>query len=176
MAWTSKILALACVCAVGLCAYALYDFNGNSFDFSDREVILVVTDSMDGDVHEFAIGSFPSDTLVMVQHLPDNEKRFLKEGDVISYKGSDGVLMHHRITQVNFNSVYVHGDNNHSTEIVSYESINGKVVGTNWVLGHLLAFIDGYFFVFLGIMFALCCALIIVAMRPFSPEGKGEAE
>ena len=171
MAWTSKILALACVCVVGICAYALYDFNGNSFDFSDREVILVVTDSMDGDVHEFAIDSFPANTLVMVQHLQDNERRFLSEGDVISYKGSDNVLMHHRVIQVNSDSVYVHGDNNRATEKVYFEEINGKVVGTNSWLGSAMVLIQDHFVVFLAAMFVLCSALVVLGMY-----GKGYRE
>ena len=175
MAWTSKLPLFACACILILSAYVIYDLNGKSFDFSDKQVVLIVSDSMDGDNHEYAIGSFPADTLVMVQHLPDNEKRFLRVGDVIAYKDGS-ILMHHRIVQVNPDSVYVHGDNNHSTEIVSYEGIDGKVVGTNWILGHVLAFIEGHFLAFLGIMFALCCGLILCATHPFATERKEEAE
>ena len=163
MAWTSRIAILACALIVISCAYIIYDLNGNSLNLTDREMILVVSDSMDGDVDQFEIGSFPAGTMVMVQHVPEHEKRFLRVGDVISYKDQD-VLFHHRIVQVNSDSVYVHGDNNHSTEKVYYSDINGKVVGTNWVLGKTLFFISNNFYLFLGIMFVLTSLLIVFAV------------
>ena len=165
MAWISKLSLLACACIIIISAYVAYDLNGRSFDFSDRDVVLIVTDSMDGNVHEYAIDSFPANTLVMVQHTPENEKRFLKEGDVISYKGNDGVLMHHRVVQVNPDSVYVHGDNNRATEKVYFGEIEGKVVGTNPWLGSAMVLIQNNFFVFLAAMFILCSALVVFGMR-----------
>jgi len=163
MAWTSKIAILACALIVISCAYVLYDLNGNSLDLSNREMILVVSDSMDGEEDKFEIGSFPAGTMIMVQHVPEHEKRFLRVGDVISYKDQD-VLFHHRIVQVNSDSVYVHGDNNHSTEKVYYSDINGKVVGTNPMLGKALFFISNNFYMFLGIMFVLTSLLIVFAV------------
>ena len=137
--------------------------NGRSLDLSDREMVLVISDSMDGDEHGYEIGSFPADTIIMIQHLPEHEKRFLKVGDVISYKSQDS-LFHHRITVVESDSVYVEGDNNHSKEKVYLSEINGKVVGTNWILGHAISFVSNNFYLFLGVMFALCSFLIVFAV------------
>jgi hypothetical protein len=49
------------------------------------------------------------------------------------------------------------------------EDIDGKVVGTNWVLGHILAFISSNFLVFLCILFAIGAVAVVSAV--FS-EGK----
>ncbi len=54
---------------------------------------------MDGDVQDYTIDSFLADTLVMVQHLTEQEKRFLRVGDVISYH-SGGMLKQHRIVDI----------------------------------------------------------------------------
>ena len=75
MAWTSRIAILACALIVISCAYIIYDLNGESLDFSDSEVILVVTDSMDGDVSEYAVDSYPADTLAIVKSIPAHEIR-----------------------------------------------------------------------------------------------------
>lgn len=169
MAWTSRIAILACALIVISCVYVYYDLNGESFALSDRQVILVVTDSMDGDVIGFEIDSFPANTLVMVEHLSEQEKRFLRVGDVVSYK--DGrEYVQHRVVKVNSGSVYVHGDNNHSTEIVSFENINGKVVGTSPWMGSIVVFIQGNHILFLGAMFAICASLILFGV--FSPTPK----
>ena len=159
----SKYLAAICIVVAAFSVYVVWDFNGGSFDFSDRQLVLVVTDSMDGDVHDYDIGSFPADTLVMIEHLDDQEKIFLRLGDVISYH-DHGTLVHHRVFQVEHDYVYVHGDNNHSTEKVLMEDINGKVVGTNWILGHSLAMISANFLVFLAAMFVIGSVVIVYAV------------
>ena len=163
MAWTSKILAIACMCVIGFCAYTVWDLNGSSFDFSGKQVVLIVTDSMDGDVNDYDINSFPAGTLVMVEQLSDNEKRFLRVGDVISYR-TNGILEHHRVVESNSGFYYVHGDNNHSTERVTLDQINGKIVGTNTWLGKTISYIGDNFLVFLGVSFAVCTSLILLAV------------
>ena len=168
----SRKAALACALLLLLPAVAVWDLNGDSFDLTDRQLVLVVTDSMDGDNHEYDIGSFPANTLVMVEHLNNQEKRFLRVGDVISYYDDD-ILQHHRVIQVNSGSVYVHGDNNHSTEIVPYDSINGKVVGTNWIVGHAIVFIEQNFLLFLGSMFLICAALVVYSMYSGTSKKEG---
>jgi len=160
MAWTSRIAILACALTVISCAYIIYDLNGNSLNLTDRELVLVVSDSMDGDVEQYEIDSFPSGTLVMIEHIPEHEKRFLRVGDVISYHVRD-TLFHHRIFEIDTDSVYVQGDNNHSIERVLLSDVNGKVVDTNSVLGQILLFISSNFLLFIGIMFFLCSTLII---------------
>ncbi len=160
------ILAIVAIIAVPV--FTFYDLNGHSFDITDRQILLVVSDSMDGDVHEYAIDSFQADTLVMIEHIPEHEKPFLREGQVISFYDGD-ILVQHRIVGVNSDSVYALGDNGHSTDRVYFEDINGVVIGTNSWLGKIIAFIEGNFMLFLGMMFALCCALVILAMYPIHP-------
>ena len=165
----SKYLAAICIVIAAFSVYAVWDFNGGSFDFSDRQAILIVTDSMDGDVHDYKIGSFPADTLVIVEHLTEQEKRFLRVGDVISYD-SNGILEHHRIIESHSDFYYVHGDKNHSTERVNLDKINGVVVGANPILGKAIAFIEGNFLLFLAIMFVICSAMIIMGMYRRDPK------
>jgi len=159
-------IAIAC----GLC---LYHFNGDSIDPTDRQVVLVVTDSMDGDVREYQIKSFPADTLVMVEKLSPYEKQFLRVGDVISYN-DNGTLVHHRVVQVNDGSVYVHGDNNHSTEIVMLEDVNGRVIGTSPLLGHALALVSNNFIAFLAVLFVIAAAIAVYGVYRSDPEEAAE--
>jgi len=168
-----RVKQAAILAVVILAVLWVFHFNGNSLDPTDRQVVLVVTDSMDGDVTEFDIDSFPADTLVMVQHLSPYETQFLRIGDVISYRDS-GALVHHRVVLVGEGYVYVHGDNNHSTEKVMLEDVNGRVIGTSWVAGHLMAFISGNFLAFLAALFAVSSALVVYAV--YSGRGEEVAE
>ena len=139
-----------------LCAYTFYDLNGKSFDLSDREALLIVTDSMDGDVKTFDIDSFPRNTFVMVKHLSDQEKLDVKIGDVLSFK-YNGILDHHRVIETHFDQGYVvtHGDNTHSSENVSLASINGEVIGTNHWLGAVVSFVKDNFLIVIAVIAAI---------------------
>jgi len=164
MAWTSKLAILACACIVITSVFAVYELNGNSMDFSNRQIVLVVSDSMDGEEDRYEVDSFPANTLVMIEHVPDNEIRFLRVGQVISYHDEDQ-LIHHRIIQVNDGSLYVKGDNGHSTDKVLFSDINGVVVGTNSWAGQAVSWLYNNFLLFLVAMFILCSIFIIVAVR-----------
>ena len=144
---------VAMVIVASLCAYTFYDLNGKSFDLSDREALLIVTDSMDGDVKTFNIDSFPRNTFVMVRHLSDQEKLDVKIGDVLSFQ-YNGILDHHRVVETHFEQGYIvtHGDNTHSTENVSLASINGEVVGTNHWLGVIVAFVKDNFLLVIAVI------------------------
>ena len=141
------------VIVASLCAYTFYDLNGKSFDLSDREALLIVTDSMDGDVKTFDIDSFPRNTFVMVKHLSDQEKLDVKIGDVLSFK-YNGILDHHRVIETHFDQGYVvtHGDNTHSSENVSLASINGEVIGTNHWLGAVVSFVKDNFLIVIAVI------------------------
>ena len=169
---TGTLIALAvALCVAAVCVYTVYDLNGGSFDLSDRQLMLIVTDSMDGDVTEYEVDSFPANTLVMIEHIPDHEIRYLRVGQVLSYHDGS-VLVHHRIIQVNSDSFYVKGDNGHSTDKVMFGDVNGVVVGANPFLGSVLAWISSNFLLFLGIMFILCCAVILrCTLYPGRDEG-----
>ena len=144
---------IAMVIVASLCVYTFYDLNGKSFDLSDREALLIVTDSMDGDVKTFDIDSFPRNTFVMVKHLSDQEKLDVTIGDVLSFK-YNGILDHHRVVETHFDQGYVvtHGDNTHSTENVSLASINGEVVGTNHWLGAVISFVKDNFLIVIAVI------------------------
>lgn len=164
-----KLKAIIIASVAIACGLCLFHFNGDSIDPTGRQVVLVVSDSMDGDVTEYRIDSFPADTLVMVEHLSDYEKRFLRVGDVISYRDS-GALVHHRVVLVGEDYVYVHGDNNHSTEKVMLEDVNGRVVGTSPLLGHALALVSNNFIAFLAVLFAIAAAIAVYGVYRSDPE------
>ncbi len=156
------LVVVAIVAILAIPVVVIYELNGHSLDLTDRQAILVITDSMDGDEHGYAIGSFPANTLVMVQHLSDLDKRFLRAGDVVSYE-SHGKLEHHRIIESNAGYYYVQGDNNHSIERVNLDQINGKVIGSSPWLGKVIILIKDNFLAFLGAMSVLCFVLILLA-------------
>ena len=111
---------IALVIVASFYIYTFYDLNGKSFDLSDREALLIVSDSMDGDVTSYDIDSFPKNTFVMVRHLSEQEKLKIEIGDVLSFR-YNGIMDHHRVIETHFDQSYVvtHGDNTHSTENVS---------------------------------------------------------
>ena len=164
-----KMKAIIIASVAIACGLYLFHFNGDSINPADRQVVLVVTDSMDGDVTEYAIDSFPADTLVMIEKLSPYETQFLRVGDVISYY-ENGTLVHHRVVQVNTGSVYVHGDNNHSTEIVMLDDINGKVIGTSPLMGQALALVSNNFIAFLAAMFVIAAAIAVYGVYRADPE------
>ncbi len=149
---TIVTIAVAVIVAA-FCLYTFYDLNGNSFDLSDREALLIVTSSMDGNVTEYDIDSFPKDTFIMVKHLSEQEKLDVKIGDVLSFK-YNGILDHHRVVETHFDQGYVvtHGDNTHSSENVSLASINGEVIGTNHWLGAVVSFVKDNFLIVIAVI------------------------
>ncbi len=156
----SRAVAIIAVVAVALTSvYVFYDFNGGSFDLSDRQVLLIVTDSMDGDVTEYKIHSFPADTMVMIHHLSDAEKQQIQVGDVISFRVGS-ILNHHRVIDISgieSGTITTKGDNSPSTETVALSDVNGEVIGTNHWLGVIVSFVREY------IIFIVLAAVFIVA-------------
>ena len=63
---TVVVLAVALVLAV-LSVSAFYTANGSSLDVRDREVRLIVTDSMDGERMPYSVPTIPKDSLVVVR-------------------------------------------------------------------------------------------------------------
>jgi len=144
------------VIVIAIAAYAFYDFNGKSFDLSDRQPLLIVTDSMDGDVKEYEIDSFPQDTLIMVKHLSDSEKMQIQIGDVLSFRYG-AILDHHRVIELHLDQGYVvtKGDNTekyHSQETVYLNDINGKVIGTNHLFGAAATFVKDHFLIVIAVI------------------------
>jgi len=149
---TIVTIALAVIVAA-FCIYTFYDLNGDSFDLSEREALLIVTSSMDGNVTEYDIDSFPKDTFIMVKHLSEEEKLDIRVGDVLSFQ-YNGILDHHRVKELHFDQGYVvtHGDNTTSSENVSLSQINGQVVGTNHWLGVTVSFVKDNFLIVIAVI------------------------
>ena len=149
---TIVTIALAVIVAA-FCIYTFYDLNGDSFDLSDREALLIVTSSMDGNVTEYDIDSFPKDTFIMVKHLSEEGKLDIRVGDVLSFQ-YNGILDHHRVVELHFDQGYVvtHGDNATSSEPVNLSQINGKVVGTNHWLGVTVSFVKDNFLIVIAVI------------------------
>ena len=161
---------VAVVIVAALSAYVFYDFNGHSFDPTNREVILILTNSMDGDSTEYEIHSFPKNTLVMVKHLSEEEKQDIQIGDVISFH-YESILVHHRVVELHIDDGYVNtqGDNLKTKELVYLSDINGEVIGTNYWLGVLTAFVKTYFFFILA---AFCVIMALWIVRDEFPRKK----
>lgn len=149
-----SLVPKAIVAILAIPVVIIYDLNGHSFDLTGRQAVLVVSDSMDGDDHGYAIDSFPADSLAMVQHIGDQEKHFPRIVDAVSHRFSS-TLVQHRVAQVENVYVYLHEDSNTSAEKVMISDINGKIVGTDWVLGHLLTMISSNLLAFPALMFAI---------------------
>ena len=131
---TSVILATVILCVLHL--------NGWSADLSDREMLLIITDSMDGEPMPYDIDTIEKDSMMMVRLIGDEEKRALKEGDVISFWYM-GLKNHHRVVYNDTGNgiVVTKGDNAGSSETVDYDDVRGVVVGKDRYLGTACAFI-----------------------------------
>ena len=156
-------------------AYAVYDLNGHSLDFSDREIVLVVTGSMDAGETDNEISTIPVDSLVMVEHLDQDGISELKIGDVIAF--DDGkLLIVHRIVGFENGNIITKGDANKSTETVDPDDVVGKVVGVSHVLGQITAFVKSGDVIL--VLMGLCVVVILLSIWDllrlmFGKEGSG---
>ena len=65
---------------------------------TNREVRLIVTDSMAGEPTSYDVATIEKDSLVMVRFLSDGEKYELEKGDVVQFKYGN-ILNHHRVIE-----------------------------------------------------------------------------
>ena len=159
---TTVIIAVAIVLAA-LTVYTFYGMNGHSLDPRNREVRLIVTDSMDGERTSYDVPTIPKDSLVVVRLLSEDEKYELKQGDVVQFRYGN-VLNHHRVVSNNTAEGYVitQGDNTDSSEKVSYSAIRGEVMGANHVAGEIVTFAKTYVFVIIAFIAVLFIASLLV--------------
>lgn len=151
------LLSVCVVFLVILSAYTLYDLNGHSFDLSDREMMIVVTGSMDGEPQDYDIPTIPVRSLVMVRHLDQNEVGELKIGDVVAYHSGSMVIMH-RLVEIVDDYLVLKGDANISSEKVPFDDVMGVVVGVSPILGQVVYFIKSSPIL---VMAAFVCLLIM---------------
>lgn len=156
------VLAVALVLAV-LSVSAFYTANGNSLDVRDREVRLIVTDSMDGEETQYSVPTIPKDSLVVVRFLSEDEKSGLEPGDVIQFRYGS-ILNHHRVVSNNVEEGYVvtHGDNTDSDEKVYYSAIRGEVMGANHAAGEVVTFVKAYVFAIIAFIAVLFIGSLLV--------------
>ena len=140
-----------------------FKLNDDSFDFRDREVRTIITNSMDGEKTDYKISTIPKDTLVMVRFLSDNEKNDIQVGDVVQFR-YHGILNHHRVISNDTENGFVitKGDNSPTTEKVYYDDVRGEVVGTNHILGEFFIFVKEYVFVILASFVVLYIAILLI--------------
>ena len=139
------IIAVIVTAIIVFSAYTMYDLNGRSMDFSDSEMKLIVTGSMDADPQPYDIPTIPVYSLVMIKHMSQNQiSNDLNIGDVIAFK-ANGMLITHRIIAVNDNGTFTtKGDANKATETVPYANVVGEVVGVNHWMGLAVHYLQHY--------------------------------
>ena len=128
--------AILVILLVALSAYALYYLNGDSFDLKNREFVIVVTGSMDGEDTGYEIGSIPVDSLIVVERVSHDKISSLEIGDVVAYRNGSMLIVHRLVSIDNDNETMVlKGDVNTSTETVSFSDVVGKVVDVHPAIG-----------------------------------------
>lgn len=159
---TAVSLAVAIVAVSAVAGY-FWDRNGNSLDFSDTDVKIVVSGSMAGIPRtQYDIQTIPVESMVFIHRVPSDPSSFyssLKVGDVITFDynhpvSKEDMVVTHRIVSISeSNGVYTYtckGDSiaddptNGSVQIVTSSSgdIIGEVVGVSHILGQFVVFLS----------------------------------
>ena len=134
-------MALIIIVSAGI---YFFNINGKSLDFSDSELMIVPTGSMDAGPKDFEIPTIPKDSLIMTHHLSAEQKADLKVGDVITFHQGGLVKVHRIITILDSGTVITQGDANpNPDDPVSSEDIIGKVVGVSAGVGKVISVIKG---------------------------------
>lgn len=165
---TAIIVAVALVLSA-LTVYTFYNMNGQSLDVRNREVRLIVTDSMEGEPKgEYKVPTIQKDSLVVVKILSDDEKSNIRVGDVIQFR-QNGILNHHRVIGTGTDYVITQGDNtssneivHSSNEIVQFSDIRGEVQGADHNVGMVFTFVKNYFYVILAFIVVLFIGSLLI--------------
>lgn len=163
--WCRRYLpAILVILLVALSAYALYYLNGDSFDLKNREFVIVVTGSMDGEDTGYEIGSIPVDSLIVVERVSHDRISSLEIGDVVAYRNGSMLIVHRLVSIDNDNETMVlKGDVNTSTETVSFFDVVGKVVDVHPAIGKAMTLLRTKA-VFILVELA-CLALVLSSIR-----------
>ena len=163
--WCRRYLpAILVILFVALSAYALYYLNGDSFDLKNREFVIVVTGSMDGEDTGYEIGSIPVDSLIVVERVSHDKISSLEIGDVVAYRNGSMLIVHRLVSIDNDNETMVlKGDVNTSTETVSFSDVVGKVVDVHPAIGKAMTLLRTKA-VFILVELA-CLALVLFSIR-----------
>ena len=147
------LLAVGCV----------WNLNGGSLDLRDREVRLIITDSMDGEPTEYEIPTIAVDSLVMIHDLGQDELDTLQIGDVLAFRQKGDVYTHRIIAIDSGSKVFTtHGDNTHANESVPFADAVGKVVGVSHPLGVMFTFVkENYVYIAIFLVFILSSWIVV---------------
>ena len=164
-----RVKRMTIVSAVALLILALIvaglfiNLNGNSIDFTNRDLRIIITDSMDGEPTDYPISTIPKDSLVMVRLISEDEKYDLQPGDVVQFR-YHGILNHHRVVSndTENHKIVTKGDNAPTSETVSYENIRGEVVGVNHFMGVIFGLVNDYFYLLLAFIAVLYIGILLV--------------
>ena len=159
-----KVITITVMLALALIVLGLFvNLNGNSINFMNRDLRVIITDSMDGGPTDYPISTIPKDSLVMVRLISEDEKYDLQPGDVVQFR-YHGILNHHRVVSndtVN-HKIVTKGDNTTSSETVLYENIRGEVVGVNHFLGVIFELVSSYFYVLLATIVVIYIGILLL--------------
>ena len=163
--WCRRYLpTILVILLVALSAYALYYLNGDSFDLKNREFVIVVTGSMDGEDTGYEIGSIPVDSLIVVERVSHDRISSLEIGDVVAYRNGSMLIVHRLVSIDSDNETMVlKGDVNTSTETVSFSDVVGKVVDVHPAIGKAMTLLRTKA-VFILVELA-CLALVLSSIR-----------
>ena len=116
-----------------------YHLNGDSNDYSRSELLIVPTGSMDGGPTGYEISTIPKNSMIISQHLTDDEKDQLKVGDVVTfYQG--GIYKVHRIISVDGDTIITKGDASRSSDDpINKGDVVGKVIGVSVIVGDVIS-------------------------------------
>ena len=138
-----------------------YNLNADSYDFSHSELLIVPTDSMDGNPRDYEISTIPKDSMIMVHILSEGEKGDLKVGDVVTFY-QDGIYKVHRIYKIDGETVITKGD---ATLVqdppITMGDIRGKVIGVSAGMGVVISFVKG---ILSNIVLLIIIAILIIAV------------
>ena len=158
------VVSVAILLILALIVAGLFiNLNGNSIDFTHRDLRVIVTDSMDGEPTDYPISTIPKDSLVMVRLISEDEKYDLQPGDVVQFR-YHGILNHHRVVSndTENHKIVTKGDNTTTSETVSYENIRGEVVGVNHYLGVIFELVNSYFYVLLAAIVVIYIGILLI--------------
>ena len=182
-----RAVVASLVVAVAVVSSVLYiwDCNGNSLDFSDTDVMIVISGSMDGEPREqYEIETIPVESMIFIRDVPANPDEAesvyasLRVGDVLTFDyrhpvSGEQMVVTHRIVGISEgNGIYTYtlqGDTiaddptNGSVQVVTSSSgdVIGKVVGVSHWLGVLTVFVSHWY----GkvVLILIPCLILIVS-------------
>ena len=183
----SRRMAAAIIAIVVIAALVgyIWDRNGGSLDFSDTQVLVVISGSMDGEPREqYDIETIPIESLVFVHEVPSDPEEAasfyasLRVGDVLTFDythpvSGEHMVVTHRIVEIAENgdgyTYTLAGDSiaddptNSSTQTVTSQSgdVVGKVVGVSHWLGVLTVFLSHWYGK--ALLIIVPCAILIVS-------------